>query len=271
MLSIELRRIVNTEETMNKQIVIAALLAGTFVCMPASAEIGFYIGVDGGRGSTELGRENDDIFLTNGIVLDTSSDREDSTLGIHGGYTFAKHFAIELSYADLGETSFTMLQDIELGLPFPFPLLPPPSFSPLTPPIATVGPPFVGGVAAYRAILLRTQQKVTFDSEALTLALLARYEFGYGFSVFGRAGIAMHRIETDLQIWSNGLPSRVIGGGDESSAGAAVLGVGGAWSFQQNWALRLQAQRHFILEEEEVNLIERGDVTAFTAGIEYRF
>jgi opacity protein-like surface antigen len=259
--------------------VVAALLASIFVAAPVAADVGFYVGLEGGQGRTQLGRENDDFVLTNGILLDTSSDREDSTLGIYGGYTFAKNFAIELSYADLGETSFTTLRDIELGLPFPFPFpfpLPPsfgpvPSFNPLNPPPAGLITPVFGGVGAVRAILLRQQQRTTFDSEALTLALLGRYEFGGRFSVFGRAGIAIHRIETDLQIWTNGLPSIVIGGEDKSSAGAGVLGVGGEWSFHSSWALRLQAQRHFLLEEEEINLIERGDVSTITAGIEYRF
>jgi opacity protein-like surface antigen len=257
---------------MKKHLVIAALLASTFVSASVSADVGFYVGLEGGQGRTQLDRENDDFIRTNGIVLDTSSDREDSTLGLYGGYTFAKHFAIELSYTDLGETSFTTLEDTQLGLPFPA-FLPSPStsFSPRSPPVATIGTPVFGDLAAFRAIFLRTQQRTTFDSEALTLALLGRYEVGGGFSVFGRAGIAMHRIETDVQFWVNGMPARVIGGKDESSAGAAVLGVGGEWSFHPNWALRLQAQRHFLLEEEEVHLIERGDVTAITAGIEYRF
>jgi opacity protein-like surface antigen len=252
---------------MKKQLVVVALLASSLVSAVVSADVGFYVGLDGGQGRTHLRRDSNDFVLSNEIVLDTSSDREDSTLGIYAGYTFAKHFGIELSYTDLGESSITTLADIE-----PFPLfLPLPSFNPRTPPAAGTTASVFGGIAAYQAIFLRTQQKMTFDSEALTLALLGRYEFSRGFSVFGRAGLAIHRIETKLQIWTNDLPSRVIGGEDESSAGAGVLGLGGEWSFHPNWALRLQAQRHFLLEEEEVNLIERGDVTGITAGIEYRF
>jgi opacity protein-like surface antigen len=204
-------------------------------------------------------------------LVDTSSDEKDSTLGLYGGYTFAKHFAIELSYTDLGESSFTTVRDIELGLPFPFPF----PATPAPAPVFAFRPynpqtPFYSVVAAGTAAF-RSQQTMTFDSEALALTLLGRYELGRGFSVLGRAGIAVHRIKTDIEVSTNGLPSIVVGGVDESSAGAAVLGVGGEWSFHANWAVRLQAQRHFLLEEEDINLVERGDVTMMTAGIEYRF
>jgi hypothetical protein len=256
---------------MRRHLGIAVLFGSFLLATSAMANPGFYVGLEGGQSRTELGTENDDFVLTNGILLDTSSDRKDSAVGIYGGYTFAEHLAIELSYTDLGETSFTTVRDIDLGFPFPFPFpFPPlPSFNPL-PPAGLIAPVFAG-FTSVSAIFVRQQQRTTFDSEALTLALRGRYEFGGGFAVFGRAGIAMHRIETNVQIWTNGLPSIVIGGRDDSTAGAAVLGIGGEWSFHPDWALKLQAQRHFVPEEEEVNLIERGDVTLITAGIEYRF
>jgi opacity protein-like surface antigen len=261
---------------MKRHLGIAALFGSFLLATSAMADPGFYVGLEGGQSRTELGTENDDFVLTNGILLDTSSDRKDSAVGIYGGYTFAEHFAIELSYTDLGETSFTTVRDIDLGFPFPlypFPFPPLASFNPFPQlnPNTRLFPPFFGEATYGQAIFLRQQQRTTFDSEALTLALRGRYKFGGGFAIFGRAGIAIHRIETNIQIWTNGLPSIVIGGRDDSTAGAAVLGIGGEWSFHPDWALKLQAQRHFVPEEEEVNLIERGDVTLITAGIEYRF
>jgi hypothetical protein len=58
---------------------------------------------------------------------------------------------------------------------------------------------------------------------------------------------------------------------DDASAGMGVLGLGVDWNFHPRWSLRLQAQHHFALEDEQVALAERRDVSLFTAGIGYRF
>ena len=59
------------------------------------ADVGFYVGVEAGQGRTQLGMENDDVVFLQGTLVDTSSDERDSTLGLYGGYQFAKYFAVE--------------------------------------------------------------------------------------------------------------------------------------------------------------------------------
>jgi opacity protein-like surface antigen len=255
-----------TDEHMKKHSSAAALLLGcTFLSCSAIADVGFYVGLEAGQGRTQLGEENDDPVFSQGVRLDQSSDRKDTTFGLYGGYAFTNHFAIELAYADLGETSFTTVQNITFPFPqFPFPLGAP--FASLR----TPGAPLAGIVATVAAPPIETRT-ITLDSEALSLAIVGRYELGAGFALLGRGGLAVRRTESSLDVSFGAIPVRVIGGEDKASSGAAVLGLGGEWSFHSNWAARLQAQRHFMLEEEDIYPVEVGDVTTVTAGIEYRF
>jgi hypothetical protein len=243
--------------TMNKHYVASALLlACAALSLPAAADVGFYVGLEAGQGRTELGQTNNGFVFPSGVLLDTSSDRDDQTFGLYGGYRFTEHFGVELAYADLGEVSFTSLHEVPVFF--------------AAGPGTYYGPVFNGGFNAVVATSLQ-QQTTVFESKALSMALMGRYELGAGVSVIGRAGLAVHRMETSLRFTLNGEPIRVIGGSDKASAGAGVLGVGVDWSFHPNWAVRIQAQRHLLLEEEEVAGVDRGDVTTFSGGIEYRF
>jgi hypothetical protein len=242
----------------------AVLLGSTFLSCSALADTGFYIGLEAGQGRTQLTEEDDDPVFSQGVRLDQSVDREDRTFGLYGGYAFTNHFAIELAYADLGETRFTTVSNITLQFPFP---LPSGTYSGL---LRTPVAPVSGYVAAIAALPIEVRT-ITLDSEALSLAIVGRYELAGGFALLGRAGLAVHRTESSLDVSLDPIPVRVIGGEGKASSGAAVLGVGGEWAFHPNWAARLQAQRHLLLEEEEIYPVDRGDVTTITAGIEYRF
>jgi OmpA family protein len=225
---------------MNKQGFAGAML---LVCLVSSlsvaAEVGFYVGLEGGYGRTEIAFN--DRILTNGVLVDSSAERDDETFGVYGGYVFAKHFGIELAYMDLGAASFTTLRDVTLSLP------------PLS------------------RVVFREEQETLVESEAVSLSLLGRYEFGAGFAAIARAGIAVQRMESELRASLDGRPVLVLGGEEEASAGAGVLALGIEWSFHPSWAVRLQGQQHFLLEEEEINLVRCGDVTTVTGAIEYRF
>jgi hypothetical protein len=125
-----------------------------------------------------------------------------------------------------------------------------------------VFPPFPGGTE---------RQQTTSEGESLSLSVLGRYQFAAGLSLLGRAGLAIHRLESDLRVWIDDEPILVIGGIDDASAGIGVLGLGVEWCFHPRWGVRLQARHHFALEDEQVALAERGDVSLFSAGIGYRF
>lgn len=225
---------------------------------------GFYVGIEAGQGRTQLDTINRGFTATQSFLLDTSSDRKDTAAGLYGGYTFAKHFGVELAYADLGEISFTEVRAIPPLVPFPLP--------PAAGLITSVSVP--GGAlnpALFGVGLPIQRQTLTLKSKALSLAVAGRYEIAGGFSILGRAGLATHQTKSSVGFALDGVPVRVIGGEDKASSGAAVLGIGAEWAFHSNWAARVQAQRHFLLEEEEIYPVDRGDVTTLTAGIEFRF
>jgi Outer membrane protein beta-barrel domain len=206
-----------------------------------AADVGFYVGIEGGQSHSELGPSDDRLILHRGTLLDSSSDRRDETFGLYGGYSFAKHFAIEFAYADLSQASYTAVRDLP-GFPG-FPVSP-------------------AGIE---------RQQTTSESESLSLSLAGRYEFAANLFLTGRAGVAIHRIESDIRVWLNDQPITVIGGNDDGSTGMGVLGPGVEWGFHPRWNVRLQVQRHFALEDEQINLVERGDITLFTGGVGYRF
>lgn len=204
-----------------------------------AANVGFYVGIEGGQSRSDLNPS--DETLVRGTLVDSSRDRSDATFGLYGGYGFAKHCAIELVYAHLGEASYMSVRDVP-DFPVPgFPVLP------------------------------IEQQQTTVESESWSLSLLGRYELAASLSLIGRAGVAIHSIESDIRVWIDDEPIRVIGGSDDGSAGMAVLGLGAEWSFHPRWNARLQVQRHFALEDEQIDFVERGDVSLFTAAIGYRF
>lgn len=84
-------------------IAIAAVLflgvAGApLACAAAGIDNGWYVGADAGR--SEI---SPDDLRTIG-----ETDFTDTGVAVHGGYRFARHFAVEATYADLGSFSYTL-------------------------------------------------------------------------------------------------------------------------------------------------------------------
>lgn len=91
---------------------IAALLVAFASALPAhsaASEIdgGWYFGADVGRSNIALEKQTN--------VLD--EDYSDRAIAVHGGYRFTRHIAIEGTYADLGESTYTL--DICEGICIP--------------------------------------------------------------------------------------------------------------------------------------------------------
>lgn len=234
------------------------------ICSGA-ADTGFYIGVDAGQSKTELDfDEPPRLFI--GAVLPTtlSHDERDTAVGLHVGYAFSKRFTIELAYSDMGEASFTRSLDMS-NIPtatatpnpdFPFPTFP--------------GVP-VAGRDIFVAVAIPEREEVTLESKSLSLTMIGRQPLGDKVALFGRAGVAAQKIDSSISAWMDDQPIRVIGGDDEHSTGAAVLGLGADWQFHPRWNLRIQGQRHFTLGDESVIFVDVGDVTLFTAGVGFKF
>jgi opacity protein-like surface antigen len=233
-----------------------------------AADTGFYIGVDAGQSKTELDFDEPPRLFIGPVLPTTSHDERDTAVGLHVGYAFSKRFAIELAYSDIGEASFTRSLDMsnfQIGTPNPdFSFTPSPGAPVLRP------PPFPdGGFAA--TIAIPEREEVALETKSLSLTIIGRHLLGDQVALFGRAGVAAQKIDSSISAWMDDQPIRVIGGDDDHSTGAAVLGLGADWQFHPRWNLRIQGQRHFTLGDESVLFVDVGDVTLFTAGVGFKF
>lgn len=255
---------------MKRHYVLGMLIAWCIAPISASAvEPGFYLGVEAGQSRARIGM-GDSVVASLGAVTGTSSDERDTTLGLYVGYTLSNHFAIEFSYADLGESAYTIERETDLVLP-PIPTIP--SFRPnpgTLPPFFTDVPG--SGVITGPVFIVPEREETTIDSQSFALTLVGRYALTERVSFIGRAGLSAHLLDANLRFWFDGQEGAVrIGDLDESAAGGLV-GIGVEWDFHSSWHLRVQAQRHFMLEDASfINNVERGDVTTLTGGIGYRF
>ena len=252
---------------MHPNYVVSALAMVSLMGMSAvrAAEPGFYVGLDAGRSEFDLNSPGDTLVVTQGVVVDTDLDRTDRALAMHVGYTFNKHFSLELAYADLGEARVTTTTDIDpfFPLPFPFPAPFPTTgnFNALDTP-----PSFVAAVGTWLE-----KRETTLDPKSLSLSLLGEVELARNFSLIGRAGIAVQRIDSDMRVWLDERPVRVIGYDDKQSMGSTLLGLGAQWSFHPKWNVRLEADRMFAIDDGDFIGVSMGDATLFSAGINFRF
>lgn len=251
--------------------VLGLLITGCAAPVSASAvEQGFYLGIEAGQSRTQIGM-GESVIAFPGVVTSTTNDERDTTLGFYVGYTLSNHFAIELSYADLGESVYTVEREIDFG----FTPTPTPSFRPPEP--GTLPPFFTGTPGANFlnpsvAFIVPERQLTSVDSQSFSLSILGRYPLTERLAFMGRAGLSAHRLDADLRAWFDGEEAIVRAGDLDESAAAGLVGAGIEWDFHPNWHVRLQAQRHFMLEDAElINNVERGGVTTFTSGIAYRF
>jgi hypothetical protein len=241
---------------------VLALISVCFISFGTyAAEPGFYLGVEGGRSRADV--ESETIALMPGTLIDERVDESDRTFGLYLGYSFSRHFAIELAYSDLGETRLTAERDVDLGFPVPG-VIPDLGNAVLVPrpPVGTLNPVFV----------IPELQETTIDSKSFTLSLVGRYPLAETVSFMGRAGLSAHLLDADYRVWFDDREAIVRVGDLDESAGAALVGAGIEWDFHPNWHVRLQAQRHFMLDDASfISNVKRGDVTTFTVGTAYQF
>lgn len=263
---------------MNKQYRLAFICASLLLVPFAQAQSsGFYVGIEAGQSQTQLDLGIAPFsHLLNPPVSGAASDRSDTAFGMSVGYEFADRFAVELSYTDLGEASYTTVRNYP-----PLPSLPPSSD---IPPFIDFRPiedindlrdllnPVAGVTTDVIILPYGTERReLTFDAKSLSLTVTGRYALPANLSLLGRAGLAAHRYETHMRIWLNDQRVLVIGADQDDSAAMAILGAGVQWDFHPRWNARVQYQRQFDLGDESIDYVARGDVTLITGGIMYRF
>lgn len=195
----------------NKPVALCLALAALAAAPLANA--GWYAGF--GVGNSKTDKElvsNRESTVVNASVAGSSFDDKDFGFKAFGGYRFNPWLAVEINYADLGETK-------------------------LTTDILTSNPVQSGTAVLYRKI-------TGFGADVVVSAPI-----GERASVFGKVGAVRSRLEANTQlagaiVFTNGNPQdreRTI----TLNETVTRFGLGADWMFNQNAGIRIEYERWF--------------------------
>jgi OmpA-OmpF porin, OOP family len=205
-----------------------------------AAEPGWYGVVFGGESSiagTSQGQMDENlvaIFESGGVdVVDLTStlDDSDTGFGLAGGYQLNDHFAVEITYVDLGSVNYQA--------------------------DATV----TDGVAQAEADV-----RLVSSAQGPALSALGILPIGERFSVFGRAGLSLMNADGTARIALEGVSQRA---SQSSQKSDPVFGVGVDFGVTRHFAIRLAWDRYLDAGTEDVT--GDVDVDLITLGLRVSF
>jgi OmpA-OmpF porin, OOP family len=193
----------------------ASLLAISALSLPLAAAAGpWYAGVSAGQSSTSSDLvSNRESTIVNATDIHSDFDRTDTAWKVFGGFRLHRNVAIELSYADLGESRLvTSLQ---------------------------------GGTNPTLPASITIRRKI--DGYGADVLLIAPFE-PQRLSVFARAGAFRSHLRADAALEGN----IVFTNGDPTERSRSTTqnetvfhwGVGADWDFTPNVAVRLEWERY---------------------------
>jgi hypothetical protein len=236
---------------------LGAVLAG-FACGPAySAELGFYVGVNGahtkknGDAFTDTIADNiysafSDPSLQFGPnvtrLSGTSTVKEtDTVYGFLGGWRWRPNLAFELGYLDLGETKFRSHDNINVQ--------------------------FLDNTGVTQSVNDTGATGLRAGTTGIALSALGIWPINYRFEIYGRAGVifATNRITESISTGNFGAVSV----SDSKSSTDFLAGAGASLSFLDIYQARLEFTRVFkagdgdFVPEADVDLISLGITVTF--------
>jgi OOP family OmpA-OmpF porin len=206
-----------------------------------AAEEGWYVVGFGGQTSVdsasqgEIDQAVEAVFNSVGFtVVDATSSLDDSDtgFGLGVGYQVNTWFGAELYYVDLGSLSYNAS--------------------------GTVNSAGTGDVPATFAFENSAQGPV--------LSLLGFLPIGEHFAAYLRAGVAFMDVEYEENATIDGVPGSF---SDSTQRSNGVYGIGGEYSFNRNFALRLEWDRYADVGSEEVT--GEADVDLLSLALRYNF
>ena len=206
-----------------------------------ATEEGWYIVGFAGQTSADTASQGEldqsviDAFNAVGFtVVDATSDLDDSDtgFGLGVGYQVNPYFGAELFYVDLGSVSYDAS--------------------------GTVNSPATGDVPA----------TIGFETSAQgpVLSLLGFLPIGERFAAYLRAGVAFMDVELDESATIDGVPGAF---SDSTQRSNAVYGLGGEFSFNRNFAVRLEWDRYADVGSEDAT--GEADIDLFSLALRYNF
>jgi OOP family OmpA-OmpF porin len=205
-----------------------------------AAEEGWYLVAFGGQTSADgLDQAQTDAdaveffnLLGFNVVDATSSlDDSDTGFGLGVGYQVNPGFGAELFYVDLGSVNYDANLNVDDG---------------------------TGAVPATLGLETSAQGPV--------LSLLGFLPIGSHFSAYLRAGVAFMDAEGSVGATIDGVPASA---SDSTQRSNGVYGLGGEYSFNRNFAVRLEWDRYADVGSEEI--IGESDIDLFSLALRYNF
>lgn len=175
-----------------------------------------------------------DIFGLAGLsVVDATStlDDSDTAFGLAGGYQVNRNFAVELAYVDLGDVSYSASGTVTDGLDT-----------------------FDAGVGLDQS------------ASGPVLSLLGIVPIGERFSVFGRLGFALMSVDADAAFSLDGESASA---GDSTDRSNLVYGIGGEFSFNRRFGIRLGWDRYAEVGSDDVGI--EVDIDMISLGLRFNF
>jgi len=206
-----------------------ALLLSIGVTAAGSAAAGdWYFGLSAGQARADV--SNEQMIAVGGAAMwpgginsvsseSSSLDASDFSWSVFGGFRFTKNFALEVSYVDLGRTSY---QRQITGIWIHGVTIPPPASFPL-----------VSGTG-----------EVTLDSAGLAVKALVAAPLGERFDVHANLGVFAYKTDMHASgsVTTGGI-SRFDRSADDDSQ-ALSIGVGFGYRFYGPWTVNLDWQRY---------------------------
>lgn len=218
-----------------------ALCAGFgFAGAVQAADEGWYALAFGGQSSAKNVSQGDldqtvvEVFGSVGLTpvdVTSSLDDSDTGFGLAGGFQVNEHFAAELAYVDLGDLSY-----VASGT-------------------------FTDGVSD-----LASEFDLSQTASGPVFSVLGILPIGERFSVFGRVGLALMNVEADLRVTIDGEAATDSVSTQRSNG---VYGIGGEFSFNERFAVRLEWDRYADVGSED--LTGDVDIDFISLGLRYNF
>jgi OOP family OmpA-OmpF porin len=224
----------------NYTLAIGAALALLSGAASAAEGTGFYVGVDAGQSSFDMKKGEIDSGVAFAIedvlglaIVDASSklDDSDTTYSLFVGYRFLPYLAVEASYLDLGKATYK-----------------------------------ASGTVTDGESLIDANVNLDWDSKGPTLSVLGILPFADVWDVYARLGVFFADTKANIKLSALGDSGAV----DTSKNTTEFLwGVGGGYTFLDNWTVRLEYQ--MIPNLGDKNETGEFDADRITLGVLYRF
>lgn len=200
-----------------------------------AAQEGFYFGIAGGQSSADLskneldagfGRVADAFAAELNLValdMDSTLDDSDAAWGLHVGYQWGAHVAVEIGYVDLGEAYYDGAAALTDSFDTPVGVLGLPAF---------------------------------FRTNGVTAAVLGILPLGERFDLHVRGGVLFARNRTTVRFTDFETGEFIISEEVRSNSKDLFAGLGGAWNINADYSLRLEYQRFLDVGDDEDSLVE---------------